>query len=234
MGEGNTKLDSKDYVYLQRFLDVTKSNLFFAKGVIIVEGWSEEILIPALAKKMGYDLTEKEVSIVNVASTAYLHFANIFLRQDKNEQMKIPVSIVTDLDNRPEEDGSFIALDKLEGKAKTKYDNLAILKKELEETKIKLELAEQWTLEWCLYQSTCLSGKFKESLKNVHPTIFKTSYDDFIPMLKKVKSSKLDKVKIATDLAQKIEETENLDIDENDKYIKYLIDAIKHACSYEN
>lgn len=87
MGEGKTKLDPKNYIYLERFLDVTKSNLFFAKGVIIVEGWSEEILIPALAKKIGYDLTEKEVSIVNVASTAYLHCKNIFekKRTRKNE-----------------------------------------------------------------------------------------------------------------------------------------------------
>ena len=38
--------------FLERFLDVTKANLFFAKGVIMVEGWAEEILIPALAKKL--------------------------------------------------------------------------------------------------------------------------------------------------------------------------------------
>jgi putative ATP-dependent endonuclease of OLD family len=234
MGEGKTKLDSKDYIYLERFLDVTKSNLFFAKGVIIVEGWSEEILIPALAKKMGYDLTAKEVSIINVASTAYLHFAKIFLRQNEEEKMKIPVSIVTDLDNRPEEDGDFVALDKLEGKAKTKYENLEKLRKELDKTKIELELAEQWTLEWCLYCSANLSELFKKSLKNVHPTIFKSSFDEFILMLKKKSSSKLDKVKIATDFAKKIEEDKNLVIDEEDKHIKYLVDAIKHACSYEN
>ncbi|MGM8361148.1 ATP-dependent nuclease [Flavobacterium sp. ARAG 55.4] len=234
MGEGKTKLEPNDYVYLKRFLDVTKSNLFFAKGVIIVEGWSEEILIPALAQKMDYDLTEKEVSIVNVASTAYLHFAKIFLRQNDEEKMNIPVSIVTDLDNRPEENGSFIALDKLEGKAKTKYENLEKLEKEFDKTKIELQLAKQWTLEWCLYKSTCLSKIFKESLKKVHPTIFKNNFDEFIPMLKKVSSSKLDKVKIATDLAQKIEDNESLIIDEQDEYIKYLVDAIKHACSYEN
>lgn len=203
MGEGKTKLDSKDYIYLERFLDVTKSNLFFAKGVIIVEGWSEEILIPALANKMGYDLTEREVSIINVASTAYLHFAKIFLRQNEKEKMKIPVSIVTDLDNRPEEDGNFVALDKLEGKAKTKYENLEKLKKELDTTKIALKLAEEWTLEWCLFKCTCLSEIFKESLKNVHKTIFKDNFNEFIPMLKKESSSKLDKVKIATDFAKK-------------------------------
>lgn len=234
MGEGKTKLEPKDYVYLERFLDVTKSNLFFAKGVIIVEGWSEEILIPALANKMDYDLTEKEVSIVNVASTAYLHFAKIFLRQNEEEKMKIPVSIVTDLDNRPEANGNFLPFDKLEGKAKTKYDNLIKDKEDYKSTNIKLELAEEWTLEWCLYCSTNLSELFKKSLKNVPPTIFKSSFDEFIPMLKKESSSKLDKVKIATDFAKKIEENEGLVIDVEDKHIKYLIDAIKHACSYEN
>lgn len=233
MGEGKTKLEPKDYVYLERFLDVTKSNLFFAKGIIIVEGWSEEILIPALANKMDYDLTEKEVSIVNVASTAYLHFAKIFLRQNEEEKMKIPVSIVTDLDNRPEANGNFLPFDKLEGKAKTKYDNLIKDKEDYKSTNIKLELAEEWTLEWCLYCSANLSELFKKSLKNVHPTIFKSSFDEFIPMLKK-ESSKLDKVKIATDFAKRIEDDDNLKIDEEDKHIKYLVDAIKHACSYEN
>ena len=100
MGLGFTKLEEKNYTYLERFLDVTKSNLFFAKGVILVEGWSEEILLPELAKKIGYDLTKLEVSILNVGSTAYLHFAKIFLRNDDKE-MKVHVSIITDLDNKP-------------------------------------------------------------------------------------------------------------------------------------
>lgn len=98
----NTGLVEKDHKYLEHFLDVTKSNLFFAKGVIIVEGWAEQILIPAIAKKLGYDLSAKEVSIVNVGSTAYLHFARIFLRKDE-KKINVPVAIVTDLDNRPGE-----------------------------------------------------------------------------------------------------------------------------------
>src|SRR5205085_9945220 len=36
LDESYTKLDSGDYKFLERFLDVTKSNLFFAKGVILV------------------------------------------------------------------------------------------------------------------------------------------------------------------------------------------------------
>src|SRR5699024_10453611 len=36
--EGETRLDTGDYRFLERFLDVTKANLFFAHGVLIVEG----------------------------------------------------------------------------------------------------------------------------------------------------------------------------------------------------
>lgn len=53
MGKDYTLLNKKDYKYLDTFLDVTKSNLFFAKGVILVEGWAEEILLPVIAEKWG-------------------------------------------------------------------------------------------------------------------------------------------------------------------------------------
>ena len=59
---------------LQRFLDVTKANLFFSKGVILVEGWSEEILMYEFAKLVGYDLTERGVAVINVNSLAFRHF----------------------------------------------------------------------------------------------------------------------------------------------------------------
>lgn len=83
MGSQYTLLNKEDYEFLDHFLDVTKANLFFAKGIILVEGWAEEILIPAIAKKMGKDLTEHEVSIVNVGSTAYMRYAKVFMRQNQ-------------------------------------------------------------------------------------------------------------------------------------------------------
>src|SRR5690606_8365371 len=39
MGNTFTKLGSDNYKFLEKFLDTTKANLFFAKGVILVEGW---------------------------------------------------------------------------------------------------------------------------------------------------------------------------------------------------
>lgn len=102
MAKENTALKDTDYKFLERFLDTTKSNLFFAKGVILVEGWAEEMLIPSLAKKIGYDLTEKQVSVVNVGNTAFLRYVNIFKRNDLQNDIGIKVSVITDLDLRPE------------------------------------------------------------------------------------------------------------------------------------
>src|SRR5690606_21486866 len=52
LGKRYTKLKPSDYPFLERFIDITKSNLFFAKGLIFVEGVSEEIILPAIANKL--------------------------------------------------------------------------------------------------------------------------------------------------------------------------------------
>ena len=82
--KGQTKLEAGDYRFLERFLDVTKANLFFAHGVLIVEGDAEAILMPVLAKLIGRDLTEHGVSIVNVGGKGLRRFSRIFQRQDES------------------------------------------------------------------------------------------------------------------------------------------------------
>ena len=99
MGEAYTKLGKENYKFLEKFLDTTKANLFFVKGVILVEGWAEEILIPSIAKAIGINLTEKGVSIVNIGHTGFDHYAKIYLRQAE-PHMKIPVAVITDSDIR--------------------------------------------------------------------------------------------------------------------------------------
>jgi putative ATP-dependent endonuclease of OLD family len=56
MSKDYTLLNENDYKFLERFLDATKCNLFFAKGIILVEGESEMLLIPALAELIGLPL----------------------------------------------------------------------------------------------------------------------------------------------------------------------------------
>lgn len=100
MGSQYTELVQSDYRFLERFLDATKSNLFFARGVILVEGDAENLILPTIAKIIGKPLHKYGVSIVNVGSTAFLRYSKIFLRRDK-QVMNIPVAIITDLDVRP-------------------------------------------------------------------------------------------------------------------------------------
>ncbi|MFC3748692.1 ATP-dependent endonuclease [Paenibacillus sp. GCM10012306] len=103
MRKGETMLEEKDYEFLERFLDATKANLFFARGVIFVEGDAENLLLPVLAEVIDRPLHKYGVSIVNVGSLAFKRYSSIFLRTDENKKMNFPVSIITDLDLKPVE-----------------------------------------------------------------------------------------------------------------------------------
>ncbi|NRB39739.1 MAG: AAA family ATPase [Pseudomonadales bacterium] len=100
--QGKTKLAPSDYRFLARFLDATKANLFFARGVMIVEGDAENVLLPMIAKLIGSDFVSHGVSIVNVGGVGLRRYARIFQRNDENEHLKIPVACVTDMDVMPD------------------------------------------------------------------------------------------------------------------------------------
>lgn len=91
-------LDNKKY--LAKFLDVTKSQLFFAKGVIFVEGISEALLLPRFAELLGYDLEKEGIEIVNVNGVAFESFANLFNNFDDAKNINIKASILTDADGK--------------------------------------------------------------------------------------------------------------------------------------
>lgn len=104
LASGETNLSPSDYRFLQRFLDVTKANLFFARGVIIVEGDAENILVPVIAGLIYRDLTESGVSIVNVGGTGFRRYASIFQRKDPTQdgEIGIPVACLADMDVMPD------------------------------------------------------------------------------------------------------------------------------------
>lgn len=103
LAEDQTKLSRGDYRFLERFLDVTKANLFFAHGVIIVEGDAEALLLPTLARLLGADLTEHGVSVVNVGGTGLRRFSRIFQRSDEvSLPISIPVASLADMDVMPD------------------------------------------------------------------------------------------------------------------------------------
>ena len=99
MAPGYTRMRPADYKFLERFLDATKANLFFAKGLILVEGDAENLIIPAIAELIGSSLTKNGVSVVNVGSTAYKRYVSIFKRKD-GKAFGMPIAVVSDLDVR--------------------------------------------------------------------------------------------------------------------------------------
>jgi len=102
--EGKTKLSKADYRFLERFLDVTKANLFFARAVLVVEGDAENILLPDIARLLGRDFHHHGVSVVNVGGVGLGRYARIFMRENpaKDGIVNIPVACVTDMDVMPD------------------------------------------------------------------------------------------------------------------------------------
>ncbi len=88
-------LSDEQIGFVQRYLDAIRSNLLFARSVVLVEGDAEEILIPILLKKvLGLSLDEIGISLVNIRSTGFENIAMLF----NNERIKKRCSIITDLD----------------------------------------------------------------------------------------------------------------------------------------
>lgn len=95
-GKGILKL--KDFpisACLERYLDARRSVLLFSKGVVLVEGDGEEILIPALVRNaLGISLDEVGIGLINVGSVAFENIACLF----DPKRVQRYCAIVTDFD----------------------------------------------------------------------------------------------------------------------------------------
>ncbi len=273
MGREYTKLEDDDEAFLERFLDATKANLFFARGVIIVEGDAENLLIPALAEAIDLPLHKYGVSIVKVGSRAWERYVCIFERKDDLD-LDVKVSVVADgdipigeyfKDYPPKvytnDDKRIIETSRVKFREKLKEFDITLddstRKKPLDEEWIPdyIELIKSresqyqqpsnsgiifffndWTLEYNIAQSF-LKEHFLDSLTEAKkllgysvsiPSNADKPYELMKPLLKG-----LSKAVTAQFLAKKIiEKKESLKNEiTNDDYLKYLIAAIKHACS---
>lgn len=95
-----SELNPKNKAYLRKFLDVTKSQLFFANGVILVEGISEALLIPVFAKLINptFDVDKNGIEIVNINGVAFESFAKLFNSNIATKRLHSRCSIISDDD----------------------------------------------------------------------------------------------------------------------------------------
>lgn len=87
-------LTKKEAYQLRRMFDVTRATLLFARGIILVEGVTEAILIPALSRKLNIKLEDKGISVIPICGVQFSTIAKLF----GENKLKIPLSIITDGD----------------------------------------------------------------------------------------------------------------------------------------
>ncbi len=98
-------LTAVDVADLDRYLDATKAELFFARRLLLVEGGSELLLMPVFARHLNINLTATGISVIAVNGT---HF-NIFRKLFETGALASRCAIVTDGDAFRNDDGDAIA-----------------------------------------------------------------------------------------------------------------------------
>ena len=193
--------------HLRKFLDTTKAQLFFANGVLLVEGVAEAIVIPILAKKFlaeKIDLCKSGIELVNIGGVAFNHFGLLFNNNDERKRLLSKCAIITDSD--PEE-GKDIS-------------DRAQKAKDLEKHNLKVCLAPH-TLEYDLFeQSEQNKTIMRDVYRKLHPRteILKSEFDAQT-LMQHLEQNK-DKAEFALQLYDRLEKEEAFDVPD---YIKEAI-----------
>ena len=80
--------------HLEKFLDVTRSDMLFADKIILVEGITEKLLLPIIMEKFGCPYEDEHISIVEIGGKNFNYFIDVY---DKNPIHK-KVLCITDKD----------------------------------------------------------------------------------------------------------------------------------------
>lgn len=89
--------DGKSKLYVQRFLDATKSEMLFARSIIFVEGLAEQMLMSVFAQYHGKPLEDAQIAVVNVGGRYFEHFLHLF-KPGALYTIKKTVACITDRD----------------------------------------------------------------------------------------------------------------------------------------
>jgi putative ATP-dependent endonuclease of OLD family len=88
------ELADSDVADLERYLDVTRGEMVFSRGVLLVEGDAEKFLVPVLAELNGFQLDELGITVCSVAGTNFLPYVKLL----GTTGLQIPHAVLTDLD----------------------------------------------------------------------------------------------------------------------------------------
>lgn len=92
---------------IERYLDITRAEILFARGVILVEGDAEKYLLPVFAETLEHSLDHLGITVCSVSGTNFKPYAKFLC------SLSIPFSVITDCD--PMEGKKPLALNRIIG-----------------------------------------------------------------------------------------------------------------------
>ncbi|MEC6742973.1 ATP-dependent nuclease [Pseudomonas qingdaonensis] len=90
----NAPFTQRDEEDLQRYIDVTRGEIFFSRGVILVEGDAERFLVPAFADALDIPLDRLGITVCSIGGTNFTPYVKLLGPQG----LDIPHVILTDRD----------------------------------------------------------------------------------------------------------------------------------------
>ncbi|MBU4265658.1 MAG: AAA family ATPase [Candidatus Altiarchaeota archaeon] len=90
----SSKINENDLKLLARMMRSGRADAFFARAIIVVEGASEVIALPAFAEQKGYNLDRDGISVVPANGNSFSYI----LHSCNSEHFSIPVAVTFDTD----------------------------------------------------------------------------------------------------------------------------------------
>jgi len=191
------EIEDKIKKKLQRYLDATRGELFFARRILMVEGIAEALLLPVLSKFAGGSLKDSAIAVLNADGINFNAFIPLF----GENKLAMPVAILTDGD-AGEVGGEISAT---AAGLKDREANASNLKVEMSEITFEHELA----------RSEALLPHMLAAFKVLHPQIGANLEDDLAAIhsdddradtfLKVFLEKKVSKGRFAQELAEILE-----------------------------
>lgn len=208
-------LTERETKLLKRYLDATRSEMFFASSIIYVEGVGEQFIIPAIAKEVyGINLSEHNISVIPIHS----RYFDPYLKIVQNTNLEIPTVAIIDGDSAElqEEDSETTAVSNA---------------RKLEVENRVLVVAGTKTLEIDLFpNSTTNNSYLKACFENLNhkksfENLTKASGDWAEELINRIDGT-VKKGRFAQELS--------LLIDDKFEVPEYIEKAIKHIAKYKN
>lgn len=85
-------LSENELADVERYIDVKRGEIYMGRGIILVEGITEEYLVPIFADLIGKSLDEKGIIVCNINSTNFKPYIKLL------RELEIPFTVITDGD----------------------------------------------------------------------------------------------------------------------------------------